>query len=196
MKYNDNGTYKDIYVKTFDTLPINSIVGYTSSTIPSGWESIGNNQIKKVSQAVSQDYSVNGTYNTSQSQAYSCKYINDTLGKEVIYSGALQGTQTTTLSNVKRFLKIYAVANDTTPKTQIITYEIDTERETTAYGSGIGIAYDEVGGLDYYLSEASYNSSTGVLTHTRTGFFKIGAGTYTARNTNDKYVIYRVETYN
>lgn len=153
-------------------------------------------RIKKVSQAVSQDYSVNGTYNTSQSQAYSCKYINDTLGKEVIYSGALQGTQTTTLSNVKRFLKIYAVANDTSPSAQTISYEIDTERQTTTYGSGIGIAYDEVGGLDYYLSEASYNSSTGVLTHTRTGFFKIGSGTYTARNTNAKYVIYRVETYN
>lgn len=152
-------------------------------------------RIKKVSQAVSQDYSVNGTYNTSQSQAYSCKYINDTLGKEVIYSGALQGTQTTTLSNVKRFLKIYATLNYQTNGCGTVIYEIDTSKNTLTYGSGISIAWDEVGGLDYYVSEASYNSSTGVLTHTRTGFFKIGAGTYTARNTNDRYVIYRIDTY-
>lgn len=40
MKYNDNGTYKDIYVKTFDTLPIGAIVEYSGSTIPSGWTEI------------------------------------------------------------------------------------------------------------------------------------------------------------
>ena len=33
-------------------------------------------KIKKVAQAVAQDYSVNGAYNTSQSQAYSCAYVN------------------------------------------------------------------------------------------------------------------------
>lgn len=33
-------------------------------------------RIKKVDQAVASDYQVNGTYSTSQSQAYSCNYIN------------------------------------------------------------------------------------------------------------------------
>lgn len=33
-------------------------------------------RIKKVSQAVATDYQVNGTYSTSQSQAYSCDYVN------------------------------------------------------------------------------------------------------------------------
>lgn len=37
MKYNDNGEYKDIYVKAFDTLPINSKVRFTGSTVPDGW---------------------------------------------------------------------------------------------------------------------------------------------------------------
>lgn len=34
-------------------------------------------RIKKVSQAVISDYQVNGTYSTSQSQAYSCNYVNN-----------------------------------------------------------------------------------------------------------------------
>lgn len=38
MKYNDNGEYKDIYVKAFDTLPVNSQVRYAGDTIPEGWQ--------------------------------------------------------------------------------------------------------------------------------------------------------------
>ena len=52
MKYNDNGEYKDIYIKTFDTLPVGAIVEYTGSTIPDGWTDIGNNQIQKTSQYI------------------------------------------------------------------------------------------------------------------------------------------------
>ena len=52
MKYNDNGTYKDIYVKSFDTLPVGAIVEFDGSTIPDGWTDIGNNQIKKTSQYI------------------------------------------------------------------------------------------------------------------------------------------------
>ena len=37
MKYNDNGTYKDIYVKTFDTLPVGAEVDYDGETAPAGW---------------------------------------------------------------------------------------------------------------------------------------------------------------
>lgn len=37
MKYNDNGTYKDIYVKAFDTLPVGTEVDYDGSIVPSGW---------------------------------------------------------------------------------------------------------------------------------------------------------------
>lgn len=40
MKYNDNGTYKDIYLKTFDTLPVGSEVDYDGQTVPSGWEEV------------------------------------------------------------------------------------------------------------------------------------------------------------
>lgn len=40
MKYNDNGEYKDIYVKAFDTLPIGTEVDYDGSTVPDGWTEI------------------------------------------------------------------------------------------------------------------------------------------------------------
>lgn len=37
MKYNDNGTYKDIYVKSFDTLPVGTEVDYDGDTAPTGY---------------------------------------------------------------------------------------------------------------------------------------------------------------
>ena len=40
MKYNDNGTYKDIYVKAFDTLPVGTEVDYDGQTVPDGWEEV------------------------------------------------------------------------------------------------------------------------------------------------------------
>ena len=40
MKYNDNGTYKDIYVKTFDTLPVGAEVDYDGSVVPDGWTEV------------------------------------------------------------------------------------------------------------------------------------------------------------
>lgn len=40
MKYNDNGEYKDIYVKTFDTLPVGTEVDYDGETVPDGWSEI------------------------------------------------------------------------------------------------------------------------------------------------------------
>lgn len=40
MKYNDNGTYKDIYVKAFDTLPVGTEVDYDGSVVPDGWTEV------------------------------------------------------------------------------------------------------------------------------------------------------------
>lgn len=37
MKYNDNGEYKDIYVKSLDTLPVGSEVDFDGNEVPSGW---------------------------------------------------------------------------------------------------------------------------------------------------------------
>jgi hypothetical protein len=40
MKYNDNGEYKDIYVKSFDTLPVGTEVDYDGNTVPTGWSEV------------------------------------------------------------------------------------------------------------------------------------------------------------
>lgn len=42
MKYNDNGTYKDIYVKAFDTLPVGTEVDYDGNSVPDGWTQVEN----------------------------------------------------------------------------------------------------------------------------------------------------------
>lgn len=43
MKYNDNGTIKDIVIKSGDTLPVGTIVEYDGDIIPSGWEKVEKN---------------------------------------------------------------------------------------------------------------------------------------------------------
>ena len=41
MKYkNENGEWKDIYVKASDTLPIGAEVDYDGDDIPAGWEEV------------------------------------------------------------------------------------------------------------------------------------------------------------
>ena len=49
MKYRDPDTreFKDITVKTSDTLPIGTIVDYDGTEVPSGWENVENYGIKK-----------------------------------------------------------------------------------------------------------------------------------------------------
>ncbi len=42
MKYNDNGEYKDIYVKSFDTLPVGTEVDFDGETVPQGWTAVNN----------------------------------------------------------------------------------------------------------------------------------------------------------
>jgi hypothetical protein len=76
MKYNDNGTIKEIKVKAFDTLPVGAIVEYNGSTIPSGWTDIGNNQIQKTSQYIEGGASLSNTYGTSNENGYTQEYIN------------------------------------------------------------------------------------------------------------------------
>lgn len=77
MKYNDDGTIKEIKVKTFDTLPVGAIVEYSGLTIPSGWTDIGNNQIQKTSQYIEGGANLSNEYGTSNENGYTQEYIND-----------------------------------------------------------------------------------------------------------------------
>lgn len=40
MKYNDNGTIKELKVKSFDTLPVGTEVDYDGSVVPDGWTEV------------------------------------------------------------------------------------------------------------------------------------------------------------
>ena len=42
MYYNDDGEIKEIKVKSYDTLPVGTIVEYDGDTIPEGWEEVEN----------------------------------------------------------------------------------------------------------------------------------------------------------
>lgn len=70
MKYNDNGEYKDIYIKTFDTLPVGTEVDYDGETVPEGWSEI-------------QDYSTSEIDTGKKwidGKTIYRKVVNDTLG--------------------------------------------------------------------------------------------------------------------
>lgn len=40
MKYNDNGIPTDLYIKTFDTLPVGTEVNFDGSVVPDGWSEV------------------------------------------------------------------------------------------------------------------------------------------------------------
>ena len=62
MKYNDNGTIKDIVIKSGDTLPVGTIVEYDGDTIPAGYE---------VLSAKFEPFKFLGTINTGGSNIFS-----------------------------------------------------------------------------------------------------------------------------
>ena len=115
-------------------------------------------------------------------------------GKTTIFSGALIGGESVTLSGVKRYLDIYYRMNFASGD-GMGKYTIDTTQNPTIYSSGIIIAFDGTTGIEYYVSESFFDKNTGVLTHTRIGYFNISTGQFTSRKNNDSYYIYQIDTY-
>lgn len=64
MKYNDNGEYKDIYIKTFDTLPVGTEVDYDGSVVPEGWSEVsGYEEVEPTDYiTISNSYTIAGIY--------------------------------------------------------------------------------------------------------------------------------------
>lgn len=81
MKYNDNGTVKDIVIKAGDTLPVGTIVSYDGETIPSGWE-----QVTDVEEIINEK-------STDTEKAYSCNYVNSIPSVKYVktYKGQIGG---------------------------------------------------------------------------------------------------------
>lgn len=147
-------------------------------------------KIKKMYQGTAPENKILNIKKDSQTDAYSCDYINNL--KKTIYTGRLKGEDSINLENVKRFLDIY-FRIDFGDEDGCGKYTIDTKLDKPTFGSGIIMAFDSDGGLEYYVSESSYTSN--ILTHNRIGFFNISNGTYSERSNHTNYYIYRIDTY-
>lgn len=77
--------FTDLVVKVGDTLPIGAIIGFdTTGTIPNGWEYYAENQIKKISPTTPANGNIENQYGTSQTNAYSEEYSNNTFASKNI----------------------------------------------------------------------------------------------------------------
>ena len=121
-------------------------------------------------------------------------YNEESRGNITIYEGTLLVGGTVQLSNTKRFLDVYFNMGNEAGEL-ISKYTLDTKTEgNIAIGSTVLLAHDSSASLEYYVDESTYDPSTKVFTHKRSGYFNISTGTYTGR-TAPAYRIYRIETY-
>lgn len=132
--------------------------------------------------------------NLNQMQTNVENAINS-LKKYTIFEGYLKGGESTTLSNVKRFIDVYFNINIGSVGFGCNKYTIDTNLGTVVYSGTIIPAFDESSGLDYYISESSFDKSTNTFTHTRTGYFRLSNQSYTDKNNSSIYIVHKIETY-
>lgn len=143
-----------------------------------------------------------GTFSTNGVRVAHRGYINGSWTeweyldnrRRLIYDTPLKGGQSVVLSNVKRYLDVYFTmthsSGDLTGK-----YTIDTAVKNVTYGSVMLLCHDSSNGLEYYVSESFFDKTTNTFTHKRTGYCNISSGTYTNRNDNIGYIVYRIDTY-
>lgn len=101
MKYRDiDGIFKELFVKTADTLPIGTIVEYDGDFIPAGWENVeGTNKIKKMEQSIGVVGNVVNKQIESKQDTYSCDYLN----KKDDYINKLKSTITAYLPDESEY---------------------------------------------------------------------------------------------
>ena len=95
MKYNDNGEYKDIYVKAFDTLPVGTEVDYDGSTVPSGWTQVADPN----------------TYSTDEVKIGTWINGKPLYRKTIIIENVVKGTATTYNHGIQNVDTIFIDAN-------------------------------------------------------------------------------------
>ena len=149
-------------------------------------------KIKKMYQGTAPENKILNTQSDSQTNVYSCNYINNL--NTIIFEGNLMGGESTTLSNVKRFLDIYVRINfDVMDGT--FKYTIDTTMDEPTCSGGCLTPFDEVTMNSLYMSECKFYKSTGLLEHHRIGFYVFASHTWEDRNAREGYTVYRVDTY-
>ena len=113
--------------------------------------------------------------------------------RSLIYDAPLKGGESAVLNNAKRYLDVYfLMTHDMGTLTG--KYIIDTAPANVTYGSVLLLCHDS-GGNEYYVSESYYDKTTKTFMHKRTGYCNIANGTFTSRNDNSGYRVYRIETY-
>ena len=170
------------------------------------------NKIPEVPEVVN---NLTSTSTTSSLSAAQGKVLNDKIdnlnitatvpiNRTVIYSGQLLGSETVTLTGVKRYLDIYVkIQFGTATKAATLKYTIDTlgyagttqETAELQYGVGVMSVFDENNMNSLYMSEGHYNITTGVFTHSRIGYVNFTDGAWTDRNSTASYAIYQIVTY-
>lgn len=107
--------FTDLVVKVGDTLPIGAIIGFdTTGTIPNGWEYYAENQIKKISPTTPANGNIENQYGTSQTNAYSEEYSNNTFASKNVENYSTTETKIGTWYNNKPlYRKVIALSNIT-----------------------------------------------------------------------------------
>lgn len=155
MKYNDNGTFKDIYVKASDTLPIGSIVEFDGTEIPDGWESAGTGKIKKIETSFGVLGKVLNSKSNSQSDTYSCEMIHKEIENpdRVVYANDFK---------CKNLLN----QNIQTQTKNGITFTVNNDKSITINGTASSETYfnlnNEINSATQLESGKTYTLSIGV----------------------------------
>jgi hypothetical protein len=107
-----------------------------------------------------------------------------------VFSGSILGGASTTLdvTKVKRYLQI-----SVRTYYNYSTFVIDTAGRETVYGGSTEMAEDSAG--SYYTVGVCYNRTTGVFTVNNIGYFQINSTSYTNRNNNGAYCVYKIDTF-
>lgn len=197
MKYNDNGTYKDIYVKSFDTLPVGTEVDYDGSVVPSGWTDTTDSwhtlnsiiKYKKSGNVVTvtgfssntitlseNDYTIVGTLPSGYRPGEQLNNVWNELG--VAYSNTIR-------INTNGAIQLYSTKN-TAYWVFTLTYVIDDKviRKTSQYiegGASLSNVYgtsDSNGYTQSYINSLTSNYEIKIISVTATtdanGFFTTG----------------------
>ena len=138
MKYNDNGEYKDIYIKTFDTLPVGAEVDYIGSIVPDGWTQVDSYSTSEID---------TGETWIDGSKIYR-KVIDFTTASSAVTSWTTCGT----ITNLKRPIKVYGYLEyNSTTSSVIPTFESSSIRLQFSF-SGNNLQYQCEG----YLNKKCY----------------------------------------
>lgn len=128
MKYNDDGIPTDIYIKTFDTLPVGTEVDFDGEVVPDGWSEI-------------QDYSTS-EINTGK------VWIDGRPIYRIVFNGTITSVSNLkvgTISNFREAINIYGITSMNNYSTSITQYWDSSIKCITQINNANGDVYINAG---------------------------------------------------